>query len=509
MQVKNIIPSHQDFLASIVVFLVALPLCMGIAIASGVPPVVGLITGMVGGLIVGVLSGSPLQVSGPAAGLAVLVWEEVQRYGVETLGVITTFCGIIQISAALFQLGQWFRAVSPAVIHGMLAGIGILICASQIHVLFDHPPKGSGIQNILSIPESVMTGISIGTLTVHSQAAWIGVLTISSLILWNKFRPKALKFMPGALMGVILGSLVANFFNLRIKYVEIPENVFNSIQWFTIGGFLNVWSFKILMTAATFALIASAETLLCATAVDQMSNRSKTKYNKELFAQGIGNFICGLMGALPMTGVIVRSSANVQAGAKTRASTILHGAWLLLLSEFFPSILRYIPISALAAVLVFTGYRLVDIAKIRKLNSYGRAEVGIYFATLITIVLTDLLTGVALGLVLSTLKILYVLTHLQIHLVQKVDQNHVRLDLKGTATFFHVPKLASILERLPQHSEVEINVNHLSYIDHACLELFADWEKSGGKILMSSSDLPKGAIPSDLKIQDHHLEKTA
>ncbi|MEO5969359.1 MAG: SulP family inorganic anion transporter [Bdellovibrionia bacterium] len=485
-----------DFWASIVVFLVALPLCMGIAIASGVPPTAGLMTGIIGGLIVGLLSGSPLLVSGPAAGLAVLVWEIVQDSGLKALGMIVLLAGIFQLGAAVLRLGQWFRAVSPAVIHGMLAGIGVLIFASQFHVMLDDTPRGSGIANLISIPDSIFGGIldfSNGFLQ-HHFAAWVGTLTILTLILWNRYKPKKLTSIPAPLVGVFAGTLLASVLGFDINRIQIPNQFFSEFQWTTADVFRELWSWKILGEALAMAFIASAETLLSAAAVDQMHLGCQTKYDKELGAQGIGNILCGALGALPMTGVIVRSTANVQAGAKTRASTILHGLWILLFVSAFPSALRLIPTSALAAILVYTGYKLVDFAVIRRLGEYGKTEVLVYLVTLVMIVVTDLLTGVITGLVLALLKTLVALSRLSIKTEQEPAIGRVRLILSGALTFYQVPKLASILQKLPENTSLELDVGQVTYIDHACLELLASWEKRGGELHIRGRQMNGGLI---------------
>jgi MFS superfamily sulfate permease-like transporter len=223
--------------------------------------------------------------------------------------------------------------------------------------------------------------------------------------------------------------------------------------------------------------IASAETLLCATAVDRMHQGERTKYNQELFAQGVGNSICGLLGALPMTGVIVRSTANVQAGGKTRASAILHGAWILGLVALAPFILNKIPTTALAAILVYTGFKLLSPKAVRELKPYGWAEVGIYFATIVGIVTTNLLVGVLIGLGLALLKLLYTFSHLAVRMHTEPATNETTVLLDGAATFVRLPKLAAALESIPAGTKVRLDVDRLSYIDHACLDLIANWRK--------------------------------
>jgi MFS superfamily sulfate permease-like transporter len=338
----------RDFLASIVVFLVALPLCMGVSLASGLPPMAGIITGIIGGIIVGAISGSPLQVSGPAAGLTVLVWQLVEQLGVEMLGVVVLFAGLIQLAAGLLKLGQWFRAVSPAVIHGMLAGIGVLILASQFHVMLDYKPIGTGIQNLLGMPGALMTAYNEGG--SHLMAGAIGALTILTIMLWGTLTPKSWRIVPAPLVGVLVAIAAARLFELQINYVNVPENIWSVTIFPTPERLARIIEWPILLGAISVAFIASAETLLCATAVDQLHRGPRTKYDHELAAQGVGNTICGALGVLPMTGVIVRSSANVEAGAVTRMSAILHGVWLLLFVSVIPYSLSYIPLSALAAI---------------------------------------------------------------------------------------------------------------------------------------------------------------
>ncbi len=471
----------DDFLASIVVFLVALPLCMGIAIASGTSPTAGLITGIVGGLVVGVIAGSPLQVSGPAAGLAVMVWDLVQRFGLETLGVVVLLAGAIQLIAGALKLGQWFRAVPPSLIQGMLAGIGALIFASQLYVMLDQSPAGSGIKNLIGIPGAIAGLFDLGN-KQHALAAWTGALTIASIVLWNSFRPRRLVMIPAPLVGVIVGTAFAWAFGFGIRKVEIPAQVFASLQLLSWEGFSSALSWPVVGSAVALAFVASAESLLCATAVDQMHTGERTRYSKELAAQGIGNMICGVLGALPMTGVIVRSTANVQAGASTRLSAILHGAWILLFVAFLPGVLNVIPTAALAAILVFTGYKLLNLKVIKQLRKHGYGEVVIYLVTLVTIVATDLLTGVIAGFVVSLMRTLLARGQLTIETTKDpVTGATTEIHLSGAATFFQLPKLAAALERVPLDAPLIIHVERLQFIDHACLDLIESRERFGSK----------------------------
>jgi MFS superfamily sulfate permease-like transporter len=483
----------KDFLASIVVFLVALPLCMGIAIASGAPPALGLFTGIVGGLVVGFLAGSPLQVSGPAAGLAVLVYQLVQEHGLAMLGVVLVGAGALQLAAGLLKIGQWFRAISPSVIHGMLAGIGVLIFASQFHVMVDDSPRGSGLENLFSIPEALYKGVFPLDGSTHHLAAAIGLLTIVTIIGWNRFRPAALKMVPAALIAVIVASVAAALLQFPIKRIETPTSLIDAANFPALADFSRLLEGEFILLAVVFAFVASAETLLCATAVDQMHNGPRTNYDRELAAQGVGNLICGALGALPMTGVIVRSSANVQAGAQSRASSILHGVWLLGTVALLPWLLAHIPTASLAAILVFIGFKLVDTARIRRIAGFGRAELAIYFATLIGIVATDLLTGVLVGLGLALLKLIYTFAHVKIDCTEGDEPDSIDVVLHGSATFLGIPRIAAALEHVPPGRIVRVHVEHLSYIDHACLDLLAAWEEqyraTGGELIVEWHEL--------------------
>jgi MFS superfamily sulfate permease-like transporter len=507
----------NDLVASVVVFLVALPLCMGIAIASGVPPELGIITGIVGGMIVGTVAGSPLQASGPAAGLVVIVWELVQEHGIEMLGPVLILAGLVQLLAGMFKLGQVFRAISPAVIYGMLAGIGVLIFASQFHVMFDSKPSAHGINNLLSIPSELYKSIYPATGNSHFIAGSVALITIISLLVWEKFKPEKLKLLPGSLIAVVIATAIATVMKLPIQYVNVPDNLVSTIHLPKLENLIGVFKPSLLLEAVALAFIASAESLLSAAAVDRLQHESKTDFDRELAAQGFGNIICGALGALPMTGVIVRSSVNVEAGAKTRLSAILHGVWLFALVGIAPSVLNLIPTSSLAAILVVTGYKLVKVENIRKLQRYGRIPVFIYFATLGGILTADLLFGVLLGLVLSAVKLIYKVSQLSIHVVADVNDYRIDVYLEGMATFIRLPHLAKVLEQISPGKEIHIHLQMLSYIDHSCLDFLSMWEKQqenqGSTVIMQwdrlverySKPLVSGRSPEEDKPSPSHL----
>ena len=484
----------RDLTASVVVFLVALPLCMGIAVASGVPAEKGLITGIVGGIIVGAMAGSPLQVSGPAAGLAVIVFEIVQKQGMSALGPILLGAGAIQLIAGFARLGQWFRAISPAVVHGMLAGIGLLIVAGQLHVLRDAKPLAHGLENLKEIPNAFVR-LQPMTPGQAEAALAVGVATIAVMLLWEKMRPARLRQVPGALLGVLAGTALAVGLQLGVQKVALPPSLAGAVTFPTLGDLTRLGEPSILITAVAVAFIASAETLLSAAAVDRMHDGVRTKFNKELGAQGVGNMICGALGALPMTGVIVRSSANVQAGAATRGSTILHGLWILGLVALAPFVLRQVPTAALAGVLVVTGVRLVQPKHLFDLyKDHGWLPAATWVATFGTVVAFDLLTGVLVGLAFAALELVPHLAKpgsLRLRTATRTEAGAAEVKLAGKATFLSFPKLAVSLERADGASTVHLDARELRHVDHTSLEAIRDWvqrrRRAGAQVRVSGS----------------------
>ncbi len=528
---------RSDFPASIIVFLVALPLCMGIAIASGAPPATGLITGIVGGLVVGFLSGSPLQVSGPAAGLFVIVAEIIRDFGTSeagefdltrglaAMGIAVLAAGVLQFAAGLLRFGGLFRAVSPAVIQGMLSGIGVLILASQFHVMVDDKDAakgyveawGKGIANLITIPESFMKGIVPLDGSPHHLAAAIGVGTILVLAFWKLIPFKPFKVIPAPVVAVTLATIVAASLGLthshtvlaekkanpdstagddgsvKITQVDVPDRLTEGILLPTTESLGLLLTPAMLIAALTIALVASAETMLCCTAVDQMQSRVRTDYDRELWAQGVGNMICGALGVLPMTGVIVRSAANVDAGGQTRLSTILHGAWLLVLVMAVPWVLNHIPMAALAAVLVFTGWKLINLKGIVKLFQVRWIEGAICLLTLVLVVGVDLLTGVLTGIAVAAARLLWSFSRLKIDVDADSQRGRVIMRLSGAATFLALPRLTTLLDRVSPDTELHVHLEDVTYVDHAVLEQFVNWEKqhkaSGGRLVIDWEDL--------------------
>ncbi|WP_449246042.1 SulP family inorganic anion transporter [Calycomorphotria hydatis] len=322
----------------------------------------------------------------------------------------------------------------------------------------------------------------------HNFAAELGLIAIVIIILWEGFAPKQVSFLPGPLLAIVAVTLIAYFMSLPVLYVEIPDNLLANLHFVNPNTLTDLPWGVVLQGGLVLAIVASAETLLCAVAVDAMGTGVKTKYDRELAAQGAGNMVCGLLGALPMTGVIVRSSANVQAGGKTRWSAFLHGVWLLVFVAVLTPLLRNVPTSALAAILVYIGYKLINVKGFRELWKIDKGEAAIFLATVILIVAEDLLVGVVVGVILSAIKLLYTFSHLTIEVEEGSQPKQVNMLLRGAATFIRLPMLATKLEELPDDAELHVDMHELTYIDHACLELLVTWakrhESQGGKLVM-------------------------
>ncbi|GGU36096.1 SulP family inorganic anion transporter [Lentzea flava] len=420
-----------DLGASVVVFLVALPLCVGVAVASGVPAELGIVTGVVGGIVVGMLPGSSLQVSGPAAGLTVLVADAVARHGIQALGVIVLGAGLLQVALGLARCGRWFRAISPSVVQGMLAGIGLVLIFGQLkHVV------------------------------VSPVAMALGVLTVVIMLLWQR---TPLSLVPGMLVGVVVCTGIAVLFGSEVARIEVG----------TLSTDVHLPDFSLLDTgvvgtAVVFALVASAESMFSAAAVDRMHDGPRTQYNRELVAQGVGNSICGLLGALPMTAVIVRSAANVQAGARTKASRVLHGVWLLLFVVLLPGLLTLIPIAVLAAVLVHAGWKLLGLKQVVTLWRTDKPEGAVLVLTAGLIVATDLLTGTLVGLLAAVVKTAWDVSRLSVTITTD------GVALKGNATFLRLPRLLDALDRVDTE-HVRMDLSGVRHLDQACGQAIDQW----------------------------------
>ena len=357
--------------------------------------------------------------------------------------------------------------------------------------MLDAVPKPSGLDNLSAFPAAVAQALP----SVGWQAGLLGLGTIAVMWLWEKFRPHSLRFIPGALLGVGLATGASLVLALQVKRVEVPANLAEAIDWLKPADLLNLADPTLLIAAFAVAYIASAETLLSAAAVDRMHSGQRSDFDRELSAQGVGNMLCGLLGALPMTGVIVRSSANVQAGATTRLSTVFHGLWLLAFVLLLSSVLQSIPVASLAGVLVYTGFKLVDLKAFRGLGRYGRMPMFTYAATALAIVFTDLLTGVLIGFGLTLAKLAWKASRLKISLIDLPADGEMELRLSGAATFLKVPALTQVLGTIPPGATVHVPLNNLSYIDHSCLELLEEWGRAnaakGSKLMIEARGLKR------------------
>ncbi|WP_328496501.1 SulP family inorganic anion transporter [Streptomyces sp. NBC_00414] len=452
-----------EITASLVVFLVALPLCIGVAVASGVPAELGIISGVIGGLVVGAARGSTLQVSGPAAGLAALVAETVLEYGVAMLGVIVLGSGILQIVLGLVRLGRIFQAISLAVVQGMLAGIGLPLMFSQLYPMSDSKAPGTPVENMAGLPGLIADTLANPDALV---AAGLGAATVALSFLWKNV-PGPVKKVPAALVAVGIGIAVASLPGVDVKTLQVG-NLLASVD--VPGGreFAGLADVGIITAILTFTVIASAESLFTAAAVDRMHSGPRTRYNPELIAQGAGNTVAGLLGALPITAVVARSSANVQAGAKTRLSRTLHGLWLLAFALLLPQVLALIPISVLAGVLVHSGWKLFAPAEFPKMWRQDRGEFAVMTLTTLVIVATALLEGVLFGLAAGI--VLVALRMSRTVIKQHLEEDTAKVVMAGNATFLRLPQVIEALEAADEagRPRIRLDLTGVTHLDHAC-----------------------------------------
>lgn len=498
----NIDSLKKDFLASVIVFLVAMPLAIGISIACGLPIYCGIISGIIGGIVVGALSGNSLQVSGPAAGLILIVVDIIHTLGIEKLFLIIFVVGLMQILFGFLSLGKWFRAISPAIIQGMLAGIGISIFLSQFHIMLDSKPQNTFIANILDLGRVIYHSVLPMNGSAHHLAAMVGLLTICIIVVWDLLPFKKLKAVPSALVAVIIASLFANFMHFDINYIQVGQNFWSEAIFIKPSLFAHILDLKVLKSALVITFIASAETLLTSTAIDKMSSKSKTDYDKEIIAQGVGNALSGVVGGLPITGVIVRSAANINADAQTRMSTILHGLWIVLFVSFFPAILNYIPISSLAAILVYTGYKLVDIQAAKHILKLSKGEFAIYIITLVAILFTNLFEGILAGFFCALIKSAYKVLKVDIDTEYDEQTNTITAKIHGNITFIQLPTLIEALERLPKDKNITLCAERLHYIDHACIDFIKEWEKG------RRAEITTKGMPYDVHVAWEQMKET-
>jgi len=478
----------HDLPAGLSVFLVALPLCLGIALASGAPLYAGILSGIIGGIVVSFISGSNLSVSGPAAGLSTLVAATILSYGdykVFLLAVIVA--GIFQLVLGLLKLGVIANYFPSAVIKGMLAAIGILLIAKQIPFALGYDKPDFWSSGFLGLFQSKNFQSSIHNFNVHTTRGAI-VVTLASLailILLQQPFARKLKFIPAPLIAVLAGVFINYLFarttsgySLKeAQLVNIPKNIFGDISF---PAFSNIFSNSgIWKDGVIIGLLATLESLLCIEAIDKLDVHNRiTPVNRELVAQGIGNMVCGILGAIPMTAVIVRGAANVDAGARTKLSSFTHGLFLLVTVLLIPFVLNQIPYASLAAILFITGFNLTKPKLYRNMWSLGWKQFLPFILTIMIILMTDLLIGVTAGLLLS---IYYIVSNnfraeYKIQITEKDGHEVFYIRLNSNVTFLNKVKLKDALDKIPEGSILTIDGSHCNFVDYDILEIISEFE---------------------------------
>ncbi|BBZ45921.1 SulP family inorganic anion transporter [Mycobacterium parmense] len=452
---------RHDLPASLVVFLVALPLSLGIAIASNAPVLAGLIAAGVGGIVVGAIGGSPLQVSGPAAGLTVVVAGLVSDFGWEITCFITVVAGFLQVMLGLSRVARAALAISPVVVHAMLAGIGITIALQQAHVLLGGKSKSTAWHNLTGLPGQI-----IGA---HRPGVVLGALVIVILIAWRRVPPK-LRRVPGALVAIVVVTVISVAFPFHVRRIDLDGSPLDALQlpgvphgnWGAIG-----------LGVITVALIASVESLLSAVSVDRMHTGPRTDFNLELIGQGTANLVSGMIGGLPVTGVIVRSSTNVNAGARSRASAFMHGVWVLLFTIPFAGLIDQIPTAALAGLLIVIGVQLLKPAHIETAMKQG--DLTVYVVTAACVVFLNLLHGVLIGLALAITLTGWRVIRARVEAAGTDDTWRVAIH-GAAATFLTLPRLTRVLASIPPGTSVTVTIS-VNYLDHAAHQAISDWQR--------------------------------
>jgi MFS superfamily sulfate permease-like transporter len=490
---------RDDLPASVVVFFVALPLCLGIALASGAPLFAGLIAGVMGGIVVGALSGSPLGVSGPAAGLAVIVLTAIKDLGsFEAFLLAVVIAGAMQIALGFARAGVLGYFFPSAVIKGMLAGIGVIIVLKQLpHALgYDADPEGE-LEFAQADGETTFSALSQMLAHIDFNAITVAVGALVIVLVWDKLRSKSsglMRLLPGTLMAVAAG-IVYQY--LSVRYAPTlalsPEHLVSvpvATDWqaftalFTFPDWSRLNDPAIYLAAATLAVIASLETLLCVEATDKLDPQKRvTPTNRELLAQGTGNILSGLIGGLPVTQVIVRSSANIQTGARSKLSAIVHGVLLLVCVLALPRVLNMIPLAVLATVLILVGYKLAHPSLFRAMFALGPTQAVPFFVTVAGVVLTDLLTGISLGMAVAVLFILhrnYQNSHFM-HIESHPDPDQrpvVTMHLAEDVTFLNKGAILKELSGIADRSRVVIDTSDCVNIDYDAREIIDDFRAS-------------------------------
>ena len=482
----------SDIPAGIVVFLVAVPLCLGIALASGAPFFSGMISGIIGGIMIGFLSNSHLSVSGPAAGLAAVVLASISQLGAfETFLLAVVIAGGVQLLLGLIKAGAIANYFPSSVIKGMLTAIGVIIIMKQIPHAFGYDKDAEGDLKFLQMDgENTFSGFINSISKIDFGATLIAIISLVILILWERsFFKKKLRLLPGGLVAVVVAVVLNELFsksgsNLSVTgehlvNVPVPGNFNEFLGFFTLPDFSQLANPQVYIVALTIAAVASIETLLCVEAVDKLDpDKRTTSPNRELMAQGIGNMASGLIGGLPITSVIVRSSANVNARAKSKMSTIIHGLLILICVTIIPTILNKIPLAALAAILLMTGYKLCNPALFKKMFKLGKYQWVPFVITVVAIVFTDLLTGVGIGLGVSTLALLYgnYKNSYYFHKEQHHEGEAILIHLSEEVSFLNKASIKLTLEHIPEGATVIIDAYDSQYIDHDVLELIRDFK---------------------------------
>ncbi|MGV9546154.1 SulP family inorganic anion transporter [Nocardia beijingensis] len=462
---------RADLPASIVVFLVALPLSLGVAVASGAPVAAGLIAAAVGGVVAGLLGGSSIQVSGPTASLTVVVAASVHQFGWAATCFITVGAGVLQILFGLSRVARAALAIAPVVVHGMLAGIGVVIALQQVHVLLGGNSLSSSFAALAELPRQL--------LSVRTGDLCVGLVVIGILIAW-RFAPRRVRVIPGPLVAVITATLLALVLPTHVERLVLDGSLPDSLGLPAIpsGGLTAIAS-----TMVTIALIASIESLLSAVAVDKMRPGHRTDFDRELIGQGSANVVSGLLGGLPIAAVIVRSITNANAGARSRAATVLHGVWILLFAVALAGLVRQIPTAALAGLLIFVGVQLIKLAHIRLARRAG--EVYVYLATVLGVVFLNLLQGMLIGLVLAFALLLWRVVRVMIVAAPVPGSRRWVVAIDGTCTFLALPKLTAELAKVPADADVTVEMA-VDFLDHATHEFLTEWarerESSGGTV---------------------------
>ncbi|MFK0170956.1 SulP family inorganic anion transporter [Streptomyces sp. NPDC090306] len=460
-----------DVSAAIAVFLIALPLSLGIALATGAPLQAGLVAAAVGGLVAGRLGGCPLQVSGPAAGLTVVTADLIHLYGWRTTCAITALAGVAQLGLGCLRVARSALAVSPAVVHGMLAGIGITIAVAQLHIVLGGTPQSSVLANVRALPAQ-LAGL-------HPAAVCTSVLTLFLLLAWPRVPGRAGRLMrkvPAALVAVAGATAVASLAGLRLDRVELPSWSSHSLSGLPEGPVLGIAA-----AVLTTTLVCSVQSLLGAVAVDKLvatrpglgARVGRSDLNRELLGQGAANIVSGVLGGLPVAGVAVRSSANVNAGAVSRNSTMLHGVLVVIAALLMVPALELIPLASLAALVMAVGIQMVSLNHIRTVTRHR--EVLVYAVTTLGVVLLGVLEGVGLGVAVAVAVALHRLTRTRITHDEKEGVHHVHV--RGQLTFLAVPRLSRALHLIPQGSPAVVELDG-SFMDHAAYEALHDWQKS-------------------------------